>query len=63
MECALLLNCGIHLTPADRSQNMEEQYAALATLRWVSLQVVVLLMVVILAVLSLPLKVPAGGGG
>ena len=42
---------------------MEEQYAALATLRWVSLQVVVLLMVVILAVLSLPLKVPAGGGG
>lgn len=41
---------------------MEEQYAALATLRWVALPVV-LLMVVILAVLSLPLKVPAGGGG
>ena len=34
MECALLLNAGVQLKARDREENMEEQYAALATLRW-----------------------------
>ena len=33
VECALLLNAGVQLKERDREENMEEQYAALATLR------------------------------
>ena len=33
VECALLLNAGVQLKARDREENMEEQYAALATLR------------------------------
>ena len=35
VECALLLNAGVQLKERDREENMEEQYAALATLRLV----------------------------
>ena len=35
VECALLLNAGVQLKERDREENMEEQYAALATLRFV----------------------------
>ena len=33
VECALMLNAGVQLKARDREENMEEQYAALATLR------------------------------
>ena len=35
VECTLLLNAGVQLKERDREENMEEQYAALATLRLV----------------------------